>query len=121
MEGFIRIVAVAASLLVVAGFVAFAVDELGAASKRTQAELDRASAPSPTAQEEKSRERRHTRVREYVDDANDILLAPVAWLSDGARNRWVKRGVPALLALALYGFGLGFLARFARGSPRHHG
>jgi hypothetical protein len=30
-------------------------------------------------------------------------------------SRWVKRGVPALLALLVFGFGLGFLARFMRG------
>jgi hypothetical protein len=27
----------------------------------------------------------------------------------------VRRGVPTLIALVLYGFGLSFLARFARG------
>ncbi|MEA2271563.1 MAG: hypothetical protein QOI98_271 [Solirubrobacteraceae bacterium] len=118
MESFIRFVAIAASLLVVAGFAAFAVDELGAATKRTEAQLDAGSSPSPTPSEEKTRERHHTRVRKWVDDANDVLLTPVAWVSDGSGNRWVRRGVPALLALALYGFGLGYVARFAHGRAR---
>jgi hypothetical protein len=53
-----------------------------------------------------------------VDDANDVLLTPVAWVSDGSSNRWVRRGGAAFLALALYGFGLGYVARFAHGRAR---
>ena len=30
-------------------------------------------------------------------------------------SRWAQRGVFAVLALLVFGFGLGFLARFARG------
>jgi hypothetical protein len=116
MEKLIRFVAYAASLLVLAGFAAFAVDQLSSASKRTQDELSGINSPSPTGRQEKTRERRHTKVREVIDDANDVLLAPVAWISDGSGNAWVRRGIPALLALALYGFGLGMVARFSHGT-----
>jgi hypothetical protein len=116
MEKLIRFVAFAASLLVLAGFVAFAVDQLSSASKRTQDELAGVHSPSPSQRQESTRERRHSTVREWVDDANDVLLAPVAWISDGSGDRWVRRGIPALLALALYGFGLGMLARFSHGT-----
>ena len=113
-----RFVAYAASLLVIAGFAAFAVDQLSSASKRTQDELAGVNSPSPSQRQERTRERRHTTVREWLDDANDVLLAPVAWISDGSGDRWVRRGVPALLALALYGFGLGMVARFSHGTAR---
>jgi hypothetical protein len=38
-----------------------------------------------------------------------VLLAPFAGLID-SDSAWVNRGVPALLALLLYGAGLGLLA-----------
>jgi hypothetical protein len=117
MERIIRTVATVASLVVLAGFAAFALDQLRTASKRTQDELAGVHAADPTERQENARERRHSRVREWLDDANDILLAPFAWAGDGADDRWVRRGLPALVALVVYGFGLGFLARFARGFP----
>ena len=40
---------------------------------------------------------------------NDVLLAPFAGLID-SDNGWVNHGVPSLLALLVYGLGLGTLA-----------
>jgi hypothetical protein len=120
MEKLTRFVAYVASLLVIAGFVTFAVDQLQTASQRSQDEIEGVNAARPSADQERSREKQHTTVREWVDDANDVLLSPVAWVSNGSSNVWVKRGVPALLALALYGFGLGMLARFSHGTPHRH-
>ena len=47
--------------------------------------------------------------REAVDDANDVLLGPFTGIVD-SEDRWVTHGVPAMLALLLYGLGLGTLA-----------
>jgi hypothetical protein len=115
LERLIRAVAVVTSLVVLAGFALFAIDELGEASERTQAELAGAAAPAPTAQQERARDRDSSRPRELIDDANDILLSPFAWVSEDADDRWARRGVPTLLALIVYGFGLGFLARLGHG------
>jgi hypothetical protein len=120
MEKLLRFFAYVASALVIVGFAAFATDQLHSASQRTQDELAGVTAAAPTANQEARREREHTRVREWIDDSNDVLLSPVAWVSDGSHNRWVRRGVPALLALLLYGFGVGMLARFSHGSPHRH-
>lgn len=65
--------------------------------------------------QERAREKAHSAAREYVDDANDVLLAPFSSLTDGSSNKWVRRTVPALIALLVFGFGLGYLARFASG------
>ena len=54
-------------------------------------------------------------MREYIDDANDVLLRPFAGLVANDTSRWVQRGVPALLGLLVYGFLLSFFARYARG------
>ena len=51
-----------------------------------------------------------------------MLLAPFAGVSDDSSDRWEQRGYPTLLGLLVYGFGLGYLARFmtARGGARRH-
>jgi hypothetical protein len=120
MEKFLRFFAYLASAVVMLGFVGFATDQLHSASKRTQDELAGITVATPSPNQEARRERSHTRVREAIDDANDVLLAPVAWIADGAHNRWVRRGVPSLLALLLYGLGIGMLARFPHGTPHRH-
>jgi hypothetical protein len=116
LERLLRIVAIVLSLIVAAGFVQFALDDVGRASSAKVGELYAFQAAAPTAAGEQEREKRNGPVREAIDDANDVLLAPFAGIADTAGSRWVQRGVPAFLALLVYGFGLGFLARFARGT-----
>jgi hypothetical protein len=118
IERVLRYAAVACSLLVIAGWGWFAVDQTSAASKTTQAEIagDAASQdPSPDPDTERERERTNSRVHEWIDDANDVLLKPFANVADGSSSKWVRRSVPAILALIVYGLGFGILARVASG------
>jgi hypothetical protein len=111
----------AASLLVIAGWTGFAVDETRSASEQTQAQIagSRATARvTSTPAQERAREGAHSVPREAVDDANDVLLRPFAFLTDRSPSEWAHRSASALLALLLYGFGLSYVARFARGRPR---
>ncbi len=117
--GPIRAASYVACALVTVSFGLFVIDESRAASNDSTAQVAgdhaaRAADPSPA--QERARERAHSSARELVDDANDVLVAPVAWAVPAGSGRWVARGLPWLLALVLYGFGLGFLARFSRGS-----
>jgi hypothetical protein len=123
MGSVIRLLAIVTSGIVLLGFVLFAVDQIDQGSRTQQHALDDALGGSdvsrdtvaPTPEEEKAREREHGSVRELVDDANDVLLAPFADLVD-SDNPWVAHGVPALLGLLLYGVGLGLLANML---PKH--
>ena len=129
MGSVIRLVAIATSALVLLGFAFFAVDEMDRGSETQQQALQgelhgqladedlRADVTpvAPTPREEALRERENTRFRELVDDANDVLLAPFGDLID-SDNGWVNHGIPTVLALLLYGFGLGMLARML---PKH--
>jgi hypothetical protein len=115
LERPLRIVAIVLSLLVAAGFTLFAVDDLTRASAQSRDRVAGVRSPDPTPAAERTREQRHGRARELVDDANDILLQPFAGLVANTSSRWVQRGVPALLGLLVYGFLLGYLARYARG------
>lgn len=124
VERSLRALAVLASLFVIGGWAGFAIDETRSASQQTQAEIAgaRASAQvNPTADDERARERIHSAPRDAIDDVNDVLLRPFAFVTDGSPSQWVHRSVSAMLALLLYGFGVGYLARFARGRSAHHG
>lgn len=118
LESILRGFAVVASLFVFAGWGLFAIDEARSASDQTATEIQgrrAARAADPSPEQERARERAHSDAREFVDDANDVLLSPFASVSEEARSRWVRRTVPAVIALLVYGVGVGFLARFAAG------
>jgi hypothetical protein len=91
----------------------FAADQVSGASKHQVAEIAGGSAtrtavgtvvdPDPG------------QPRRFIDRAANTLTAPFrAVLHSG--SQWVQRGFATLCALLLYGFGLGYLARFAQGS-----
>jgi hypothetical protein len=115
MGSLIRFVAIAISVVVLLGFALFAGDEAGKGSETQQAKVERDMGQSPTdevapnAADEAWREAHQGKFHEAVDDANDVLLRPFVDLID-SDSAWVNHGIPALLALLIYGFGLGMLA-----------
>lgn len=118
IERVLRFAAIACSLLVIAGWGWFAADEAGTASANTQAEIagqQAARTPSPDPDQERDREKVNSKLHEAIDDANDVLLKPFAAIAENSDSKWARRSVPALLALIVYGFGLGLLARVAAG------
>jgi hypothetical protein len=96
---------------VVLSFVMFVHDQAAAGSQHQSNELVGAttspggSAPAPV---------HHSQPRRFIDGAANDLTSPFRSLVHST-NVWVTHGVPTLLALLVYGFGLGFLARFSRG------
>lgn len=118
LEAPLRILSIVLSGLVLLGWVLFAIEQTGEASRQTAAEVagrQAASRPDPSPDQELAREAAHGTAREAIDDANDILLSPFADVGAGSDSRWVRRTIPAVLALLVYGVALGFLARFAQG------
>ena len=115
VERLLRTVAIAVSLILVASFALFAVDELNCATRRNETKLSQDLEANPPPAVERQREKDHGTVRETIDDANDVLVSPFTGLTSSSGNHWVQRGVPALVALLVFGLGLGFLARFAHG------
>ena len=124
----IRLAAIVMSGFVLSGFAFFCVDELDRGSKNQQEALSRElqginADPTPVAvtpDDERVREAKNSGFREVVDDVNDVLLGPFVDLVD-SDNAWVARGVPTILALLLYGIGLGFLANMLPTQRSHRG
>ncbi len=118
LERLLRAVAIVASLIIVISFVLFAFDKGEETSSKQQRELtEELEQPSPSTRGEREREKRHGPVREAIDDADDVLLSPFKGIVS-SDDTWVSRGVPSLIGLLVYGFLLGFLARYMRGRVR---
>ena len=97
--------------LVACSFVLFADDQLAGASKHQQTELVGGTpakpAPAP-ARKQPGQPRR------FIDAAASDLTSPFHSVVHSG-NAWAERAVPTVLALLVYGLGLGYLARFSRG------
>jgi hypothetical protein len=121
-ERVVRRLAIVLSLIVATGFLLFAVDDFDRAANASRGSVAGDSgAVAPTPDDERARERRDGTAREIVDDANDVLLRPFTGVTARADSRWVRRGVPTLLGLLVYGVLLGYVARYgkARVVPLH--
>jgi hypothetical protein len=109
---------VVACLIVIASFALFAVNQTSSASAHQQQELNGGTsvpstqpaqgAPTPLKHDENSS------LRAKIDDVSEAITSPFSGVSSGWSSQWVIRGVNLLLALVVYGFGLGFLARVIR-------
>jgi hypothetical protein len=100
------------TVIVVVSFGLFALEEAGASSKKQEAAVDQVNTPDPTPRTERARERKHTTVREAIDDVNDILVSPFSGIVDSS-NIWVQRGIPSLLAFFVYFVVLRIVAGYA--------
>ena len=103
-------VALVCSGLVLASFVMFARNQISGASK-TQVNAISSSATSQPAAPPPKQEAQPGR---FINEAASKLTSPFRSVVQST-SAWVQRGVPTLLALLVYGVGLGFLARYSRG------
>ena len=98
--------------IVVLSFGMFALEQANAGSAQQQKVIETLDRPAPTAQTERKRARKHTKTREAIDDANDVLVRPFTGVTSSS-NIWAERGFPALLAFLTYGLLLRILANYA--------
>jgi hypothetical protein len=101
----------ACCVLLLASFALFAHDQAAGASVHQQNELASTPAVSPNPP---SSTQRHGQPRRFIDGAAGNLTAPFSSIVKSS-SPWVAHGVPTLIALLVYGVGLGFVARFSSG------
>jgi hypothetical protein len=107
---------IVACLIVLVSFGLFAIDQTSSASTRQQKAL---AAPAATteaagAPSQSSPRSKESGVRGTIDETSGWLTSPFDGVTSGSHSEWAIRGVGLLLALAVYGFGVGFLARALR-------
>lgn len=119
----VRILSAALCLIAVGWFVGFAVEQSKKASVHQQAELSGTGTQQPpagqggtggTTAEDNASSTKKSGVRETVDNAFKTISAPFSGLTSGLSSAWTLHIVDTLLALLIYGFGLGYLARLLR-------
>jgi predicted PurR-regulated permease PerM len=114
----IRIVSLVICVIAVGWFVGFAVEQSGSASAHQQNELNSSAPASMRAQLERESSKPASAkpggVRKAIDDAFSKLSSPFSGLTSNLSSQWTIHIVDTLLALLIYGFGLGYLARILR-------
>jgi hypothetical protein len=101
-------------LIVVASFALFAVSQTNSASAHQQQVLNEAGGSNTRTGASSSTSSHSSTIRKTLDEASSALTSPFSEVFASSNSEWAKRGVRLLLALALYGFGLGYLARMIR-------
>jgi hypothetical protein len=115
VSGLLRLISRVACLIVIASFAIFVVHQAGDASNHQQNELnsDLPSTSNGPVLPTSSGPHKST-IHRLIDEASEKLTSPFKAITSGSSSEWVIRGVNVVLALLLYGFGLGFLARVLR-------
>ena len=116
----VRWAALLACAFVTLSFLYFVVDQTSTASKNQANAITNdapeikaesiTKLPNPPERVERVREQENDSIHEFVDDVDDVLLAPFTGISSSS-NIWVRRIVPLVLALLVYGVGGLYLAR----------
>jgi predicted PurR-regulated permease PerM len=117
LAGPLRLASVVICLIVIASFALFVVNQTSSASTHQQRllnELPNASQSSHTGARAPAKRSTEGSARKTIDEVSKALTSPFSGITVGSSSQWVIRGVNLLLALIVYGFGLGYLARVLR-------
>lgn len=111
----LRLASILISVIVIVSFAFFAFDQTGSASSHQREQIASGAGASPGSQHSAGSSQAHEgAVRKAIDEASSRLTSPFSAITSGATSEWAIRGAKLLLALVVYGFGLGFLARVLR-------
>jgi hypothetical protein len=131
----LRLSSALACAIAIASFGLFAVNQTGTASAHQQRVLNgEAAAPGvagepnsngeaqpgsfgvhrPGARPSHTSTDREGSVHKTIDEAFEALASPFSGITSGSNSEWSTRVIQLLLVLAVYGFGIGFLARALR-------
>jgi hypothetical protein len=108
----LRLASILLCLVVSVSFALFVIDKTSNASAHQQREVNAAS-EQPQSGRPAAREKEGS-ARKTIDEAAEKITSPFSGITEGWRSEWPKRIVLLLLTFAIYGFGLGFVARFMR-------
>jgi hypothetical protein len=116
--GLLRLASLVICLTVLTSFAIFAIDQTSKASTHQQEELNGAApataASAATAGTSTTARAHKSALHSAIDNASNDLTSPFSSISPSSGSQWASHGVNLLLALIVYGFGLGFLARTIR-------
>jgi hypothetical protein len=98
--------------LVLVSFALFGRDQLAGASANQQNAI---VTNAPVAPAVAPSGHHHGQPRRFIDGAAHALTSPFSSIVHSS-DQWVMHGIPTFFGVLVYGFGLGFLARYSRGT-----
>ena len=116
----LRFASIVACVIVIASFAIFVVGQTKSASKHQVEAVSNGpsvttrTSPGASGSGGKASSSHESTLHKAIDEAAQELTSPFAGIVSGSSSEWVIRSVKLLLALAVYGFGLGYLARALR-------
>ena len=108
----LRIASRIACLIVVVSFGLFVIDQTSTASTHQQEALNGTNG-GPTSKPA-TPPAKEGEAHKVIDEVADKLTSPFSGITAGSTSQWVIRGAGTVMALLIYGVGIGFLARFLR-------
>jgi hypothetical protein len=124
LASLLRLASIVLCLIVGVSFALFAISQTSNASAHQQRELNgeipppqegQTAAQAAAAQKASSDGKAAPgSARRTIDEVAEAVTAPFSALTDSANGEWLRRGVLLLLTLAVYGFGLSYIARTIR-------
>jgi hypothetical protein len=108
----LRLASRIACLIVIVSFAIFALEQTSEASSHQQNEVT-GSAIGTAAPHSEKRKHEGT-VHHAIDEVASALTSPFSGITAGSTSQWAVRGVGTVLALLIYGVGIGYLARMLR-------
>jgi hypothetical protein len=109
-----RFASVAICLIVAVSFGIFAFDETRNASAQQRQELVGETAAQPSPASPATTHKTQSWLHRDIERVATAVTSPFSGVVDEASGEWAVRAVKLLLALLVYGFGLGYLARTLR-------
>jgi hypothetical protein len=106
----LRLASFVICLIVIASFVLFAANKTSNASKHQTEKI----AGTPASESSTSSTKNESAIHKAIDEASQKLTSPFAGVVSGSSSEWLVHGVKLLIALAVYGFGLSYIARAIR-------
>jgi hypothetical protein len=106
-----RYASIGICVLVAVAFLIFAADQTKSASGGQQAALKSGASGGPAVN---ASAQRKNGFHKTIDDAASTFTSPFSGIVSASQSEWGDQMVKLLLALLVYGFGLGYAARFIR-------
>lgn len=115
IQALLRYTSIAVSAIVVLSFAMFATDQSQASSAKEVQTLGSETGTTTSPQQQQpapAPAKQHGQPRKAIDDADQQILKPFNGVVSGSQSEWVKKGVPSLLALVVFGFLLNLIAGY---------
>ena len=120
IQSILRYTSIAITAILVLSFVMFVTDQSasGTASEVATLNSENGSTTTPAPATPKPPAKQHGEPRKTIDDLAGKLTKPFDGVAGNSHSKWVRKGLPTLIALLLFGFGLSVLAGYLPKKPQ---